>query len=277
MKTVLKYPGSKWRIAKWIISYFPAGYEKMTYLEPFFGSGAVFFNKNRSAIETINDLDGNVVNLFKVIRESPEELARLIKFTPWSREEYRNSYEMTGDSLEDARRFMVRMWQAMGAKSSGKTGWRNNIQDLNGNVHQWATKLPENIIKASCRLRHTNKHQVNIECQPALQLLQRYARPYVFIYADPPYVRSTKSSRIYKCEMTDQDHIELLEILKKHPGPVMISGYESEIYNSILKGWHIAQKVAQVESGQKRKEVLWMNFEPTYKQLRILANAECVG
>ena len=84
MSTVLKYPGSKWSTAQWIISNFPPRYEKMTYLEPFFGSGAIFFNKNRSSVETINDLDSGVVNLFKVIREHPEELARLVDFTPWS-------------------------------------------------------------------------------------------------------------------------------------------------------------------------------------------------
>ena len=94
----------------------------MTYLEPFFGSGAVFFNKKRSLIETINDLDGNVVNLFKQIRDNPEALARAIEYTPWSREEYSLSYRKTGDDSEDARRFLVRMWQAIGAKSSDITG-----------------------------------------------------------------------------------------------------------------------------------------------------------
>ena len=89
MKTVLKYAGSKWSSTRWIISHFPEGYEKMTYLEPYFGSGAVFFNKNRSSIETINDIDARVVNLFKQIRERPEELARLIEFTPWARDEYK--------------------------------------------------------------------------------------------------------------------------------------------------------------------------------------------
>lgn len=265
MKTVLKYPGSKWSMTDWIISNFPVGYEKMTYLEPFFGSGAVFFNKKRS----INDLDGNVVNLFKVIRDSPEELARLIEFTPWSREEYRNSYEMTGNSLEDARKFLVRMWQAIGSKTSDITGWRNNIQDLNGNVDQWSTKLPKRIIDATYRLRHVNSHQVNIENQSAKQLLERYARPYVFIYLDPPYVINTRSGRIYKYEMTDKDHKELLEIIKQHPGPVLLSGYDNEIYNKILEGWHKEYKRANCEGGQKRTEVLWMNYDPPVEQISI--------
>lgn len=271
IKTVLKYPGSKWSTAEWIISYFPEGYEKMTYLEPFFGSGAIFFNKKRSVIETINDLDGNVVNLFKVIRDCPEELARMIEFTPWSRQEYKSSYEMIGESLEDARRFLVRMWQAIGSKTSDITGWRNNIQDLNGNVDQWATKLPARLIETSKRFKHVPSHQVNIENQAATQLLERYARSYVFIYADPPYVRSTRSGRIYAHEMTDQDHTQLLELLQKHPGPVMISGYESELYSNLLEGWHTEKRQARCEGGQQRQEVLWMNYEPVGKQISLIS------
>lgn len=109
MKPVVKYPGSKWRMAKWIIEHFPSNYRNMTYLEPFFGSGSIFFNKDRSRIETINDLDSNVYNLFKVVREHPNELAQQISMTPWSREEYMNSYDEVDDQLERARRFIVRM------------------------------------------------------------------------------------------------------------------------------------------------------------------------
>lgn len=105
MGAILKYPGSKWRIAKWIISHFPEGYQNMTYLEPFFGAGSVFFTKERSRIETINDLDDNVVNLFKVVRDRPEELAYKISMTPWGRKEYLDSYISTDDESEKARRF----------------------------------------------------------------------------------------------------------------------------------------------------------------------------
>ncbi len=252
----------------WIISNFPPGYEKMTYVEPFGGSLAVFFNKKRSVIETVNDLDSRVINLFKVLREQPEELARLIKLTPWSRQEYKQSYEMTSDPLEDARRFMVRMWQAIGSKTSDITGWRNNIQDLNGNVNQWSTRLPDRLIEVSSRLMHTKDNQVNIENQDAFKLMERYARSYVFIYADPPYVKSTRSNRLYKYEMTDdQQHIELLDILKKHPGPVLLSGYDNQIYNDLLDGWHKEYYSAKCEGGRSRTEVLWMNYQPDNRQL----------
>lgn len=267
LNTVLKYPGSKWSTAGWIISNFPSGYEKMTYLEPFFGSGAVFFNKKRSLVETINDLDGNVVNLFKQIRDNPEALARAVEYTPWAREEYSLSYEKTGDDLEDARRFLVRMWQAIGAKSSDITGWRSNIKSINGNVTQWSTVLPKNIVCFSDRLKHSNNRLVQIENQPATKLIQRYARKNVFIYADPPYVLSTRSKRIYACEMKDADHIELLQLLLRHPGSVMISGYMNDIYADMLKAWETQTRIANCESGLKREEVIWMNFEPAVKQI----------
>ena len=262
MQTVLKYPGSKWSTANWLIGNFPPGYERMTYLEPYFGSGAAFFNKHRSSIETINDLDSNVVNLFRVIRERPEELARLIDFTPWSREEYRQSYATTGDTLEDARRFLVRMWQAIGAKSSDITGWRSNIKTVNGNCPQWSTQLPKNIIKTSRRLQHFGNCLVQIENQPAPQLIERYQRKNVFIYCDPPYPLSTRSGRIYACEMKDADHVELLELLRKHPGKAMVSGYENEIYNDLLEGWHKETRSANCEGGVRRQEVIWMNYKP---------------
>jgi len=256
-------------MADWIISNFPDGYERMTYLEPFFGSGAVFFNKKRSLVETINDLDGSVINLFKQIRDNPEALARAVEYTPWHRAEYSLSYSKTGDDLEDARRFLVRMWQAIGAKSSDITGWRSNIKSVNGNVAQWATVLPENIIKISSRLKHTNNKLVQIENRPAVDLIERYARENVFIYADPPYVLSTRSKRIYACEMKDADHVALLQFLKKHPGPVMISGYMNEIYHKSLKDWRAKSRTANCEGGLKREEVIWMNYEPPIEQLSI--------
>ena len=103
MRAVFRYPGSKWSIAQWIIAHFPADYEKLVYLEPFAGSGAVFFNKKPGVVETINDMDGEVVNLFRVLRDQPEDLKRLLELTPYSREEYDTAFEPCDDPLEKAR------------------------------------------------------------------------------------------------------------------------------------------------------------------------------
>lgn len=140
MRAIFRYPGSKWSIAQWIISHFPEGYEKMVYLEPFAGSGAVFFNKKPGAVETINDLDSDIVNLFRILREKPEELKRVLELTPYSREEYDLSFQPCDDPLEKARRYMVKTTQAIGAKLSGqqKCGWRNHKQmKIGGTACKW--------------------------------------------------------------------------------------------------------------------------------------------
>jgi DNA adenine methylase len=242
-------------MADWIIKHMP---EHTTYLEPFFGSGAVFFNKSRSPLETVNDLDGDVVNLFKVIRDRPEELAHLVRLTPYAREEYYFSYEETDDELEQARRFFVRCWMARGARSSGKskTGWRHVI-DINARSSSPAVewmRLPKKILAVVDRLQG-----VQIENQPALKLIERYMFPNVLIYADPPYVLSTRRGPAYRHEMTDDDHEELLNALDAHPGPVLLSGYANTLYDERLKHWRRETKVVLAEAGKKRTEVLWIN------------------
>jgi DNA adenine methylase len=271
MNNILKYPGSKWNIAEWIISNFPAGYEKMNYLEPFFGSGAVFFTKRRSQIETINDIDDNVVNLFQVARDHPEELARAVYFTPWARSEYKKSYEDGEfEGVEKARRFLVRMWQAIGAKSSTTTGWRKNVKGVNGNVPQFSISLPENILAVCDRLKHASGSMiVQIECKDAFELIERHNTADMLIYADPPYVRSTRSGNIYKHEFLDDDHRRLLSLLMEHKGYVVLSGYACYLYDNALAGWRRYEKVSQTEAANKAVEVLWLNYEPPQEQMML--------
>ncbi|MBY9081025.1 DNA adenine methylase [Paenibacillus sp. HN-1] len=248
---ILHYPGSKWSMADWILSHMPP---HTTYLEPYFGSGAVLFNKERSVLETVNDLDGEVSNLFEIIRDRPDDLARLIHWTPYARAEYYRGYETEGTDLERARRFLVRCWMARGGKTSDRTGWRHII-DLNAPhpAKDWQL-LPDKIMTVTDRLRG-----VQVENQPAIQLIVRYKRPEVLIYADPPYILSTRNNRMYKCEMKDKDHEELLAVLLEHPGPVILSGYAHPMYDDRLKHWRRETKVVKAEAGRSRTEVLWIN------------------
>lgn len=264
MKAVVKYPGSKWRIADWIISHFPPHH---SYLEPFFGSGAVLFNKPRSDIETVNDLDGNVVNLFEWIRKDPERLAREIYWIPYARKTYENAYaEMPEDSLEQAVNFYIKLNMGHGFRTNGeRVGWK---QDIQGREKAYASRdwvnLPEKIIKAAERLRG-----VQIENKPAVELIQRFNYPNVLIYNDPPYVLSTRHGKQYKCEMNDKEHNELLDVLIAHKGPVIISGYESDLYNERLKKWRKEEIISNTQTGAKKKEIIWMNFEQEFMQMRI--------
>lgn len=252
MQPILKYPGAKWRLAKWIIEQMP---EHKVYLEPFFGSGAVLFNKEPVGIETINDIDGRVVNLFRVIRNRPDELGWLIEYTPWARDEYLASYAETGDELEDARRFLVRCWQAFATRTGYKTGWRHSAQGHCSNMPEQWSRVPDRIDAVARRLKH-----VQIENMDATKLIKKHSHPNVLIYADPPYILDTRGKGIYKCEMSDDDHMRLLNALLEHQGPVLLSGYDNPLYREMLKDWRTKSKNTQVERGQVGKEILWLNF-----------------
>ncbi len=253
MQTLLKFPGSKWRIADWIISHFP---EHKIYCEPFFGSGAVFFNKTPVYSETINDIDGDIVNLFKICREYPEELATLINLTPFSRTEFINCNLRTDNPLEQARRTIVRYHQSFGTSNSSKSSWRN-VQKYGGPrcATMW-NYLPDAVITVAERLKNTQ-----IECIDAIELIKRYNDENTLIYLDPPYLPDLRKKNIYKCEMDADKHIELLKTIKKSKSKIAISGYDNELYNELLVGWQTDQKDTIAQMGLPRTEKLWMNYD----------------
>lgn len=259
MNAVIKYPGAKWSVADWIISFFPPHH---SYLEPFFGSGGVFFTKGRSNIETINDLDGEVVNLFSWIRNDPERLANEIYWIPYARDVYDKAFadrETETDSLRRAVNFAIRLMMGYGFRTSGeKVGWKRDIQGREAAyaARQWCDR-PQVIMEAAERLRG-----VQIENRNAIELIQNFNHEKVLVYCDPPYVLSTRRGKQYRCEMTDDDHLQLLDVLKKHKGPVLISGYSSPMYEAELSEWHRETTMATDQLSQVKKEVLWMNFEP---------------
>jgi DNA adenine methylase len=233
----------------------PLSARHVHYAEPYFGSGGVFFNKQSSAHEVINDLDGRVMQLCRVVRTRGLELARAIKLTPYARAEYYESYSATGDELEDARRFMVRCWMAHGFKPYCRTGWRHNgSKSLQPITTLW-NDLPARIEAVIDRLKNAE-----IESVPALAIVERYKTADTLLYLDPPYVLSTRRHKnLYAHEMTDADHMTLLDAIDEHPGPVVLSGYHSQLYDERLAHWHTREKTVSAEKGQSRTEVLWLN------------------
>ena len=252
MKAILKYPGAKNRIADWICSYMP---QHDVYLEPFAGSLAVFFNKERCHIETVNDVDDEIVNFFMVLRDYPELLKRIIIMTPYSRSEYEQAFRKTDNEIERARRFCVRCWMGFGCGNLYRNGFKSGQQKKSPNPARAWTLLPEVMTQAAERLKG-----VQIENLPALELLKRYDTPDVFIYADPPYLHGTRKNYLYKHEMEDAGHVELLEALLNHHGKVMLSCYDNDLYNNMLAGWRKESIKTQAEGGLKRTETLWMNY-----------------
>ncbi len=253
MKTILKYPGSKWRIADWILSFFP---KHKVYCEIFFGSGALFFKKKPSYIETINDIDGDIVNLFRVCREHPDELAALINLTPFSREEFIICNEHTDDPIERARRTLVRYHQSFGTSNCSKNSWRN-VQTYGGPrcATMW-NYLPQAITDCCERLK-----QAQIENIDGIELIKRYDDSKTLIYCDPPYLPHLRKSNMYRYEMNREKHIEMLNALKQTKSMVILSGYNDELYNDALSGWNTAEKKTTAQMGKHRVEKLWMNFD----------------
>lgn len=274
MNPILKYPGAKWRLADWILSYMPP---HEGYLEPFFGSGAVFFNKKPSRIETINDVDGAVVRFFRTCREKPDELAYAVSLTPWSRLEFLESdfRDGAGDDVEVARQFLVRCWMTFGARTRCKTGWRHTTGGkLNGgpdNPKLWR-RLPDIIQQVSNRLMNAQ-----IQNKTALDLVKEYSGPDLLIYADPPYMMDTRTLNgdQYRYEMTDQDHQNLLVALKETDAMVLLSGYDCELYRDMLTGWRVESVSTTAERGAIRTECLWINPAAQERQRQIRMDVWC--
>lgn len=252
MKSVLKYPGAKWKIVDWIVKHMPP---HTSYLEPYFGSGAVFFNKAPSKLETINDINGQVVNLFRVLRERPDELTRAVELTPWAREEYYTSCILSEDPLESARRFLARCWMSFGGRIDERSGWRHEKRgEIRASTYHTWVNIPARIRLAAERLKNCQ-----IENRPALEVIRGHCYPGTLIYADPPYPHSTRGTRLYPYEMTDDDHLELLEALDAHPGPVLLSGYGCRLYDDHLNHWNRITQETRAEGGRLREEILWLN------------------
>lgn len=260
-RSVLKYPGSKWNLASWIISLIP---EHHAYVELFFGSGAVFFSKPPSNIETINDLDSNVYNLYKTLRDEPGTISRLVAATPFSREEYDNTFECDWSKcseIERLRMFLVQCWQGHGFRTNGyKVGWKNDVvgREQMYAAYNWY-RLPQWLMDCTDRLK-----QVQVENQDYLMLMQRYDYENVFFYLDPPYLMETRAGKQYAHEFDDIDHAYMLNECIRTTAKVMVSGYESQLYDYVLceiGGFTKVSVPATAEYGLKRKEVVWMNYK----------------
>lgn len=258
---VMRYHGGKFRLAKWIMQFFP---EHDCYVEPFGGAASVLMQKPRSYAEVYNDLDGEIVNVFRVLRD-PEQSQRLIELcnlTPFSRDEFVLSYESTDDSVESARRVLYRSQSGFGtgAATGNTSGFRSDSKrKYSLSSHIWA-RYPDTISKFCERLQG-----VIIENRPAIDVIKAHDTPKTLFFIDPPYVLNTRQrngGKAYRHEMTDEDHIRLLEILNSVSGYVALTGYHHEIYSTELRDWQLHSKPARA-SGHRgtvpRMEQLWLN------------------
>lgn len=253
-RPALRYYGGKWNLAPWIISFFPP---HLNYVEPCGGAASVLLRKPRSPLETYNDLDGNVVNFFRVLRDNPDELIRRIRLTPWARAEYELSLQLCGDDTERARQFFVTMWMSIGQAPTCTEGQFRSVANPYGILEIGMRLQSDSLTKVTERLLG-----VQIENKTYDYILNRYDNVDALIYFDPPYVTDTRiQGKVYQFEWTDEDHEIAARHLYECQGYVIISGYACPLYTDLYErhGWQRHDKEAQTNSGGKRIESVWLS------------------
>lgn len=267
-RPILRWHGGKWRLAPWIISHFP---RHRTYVEPYGGAASVLMRKPSTYAEVYNDLDHEVVDLFRVLR-NPDHAARLqdlLRLTPFARHEFREAYEYSDDVVERCRRLIIRSFMGFGSnahasaeKGHRSTGFRaSSSRSGTTPAHDWAN-YPDAMQLMIARLS-----RVVIESRPAIEVMAHHDRVDTLHYVDPPYVHATRAQgnkydlgwRMYRYEMTDRDHMELLDFLRECEGMVVLSGYPSPLYDEQLGDWLRIECAAMADGARARTEVLWIN------------------
>lgn len=268
--------GGKYSHLSWLLPLLPPSFH---FCEPFGGSAAVLLNKEPSQVETYNDLDGEVVNFFEVLRSNKNTLIEKIALTPFSRKELvvACSKELHSDPIERARRFYVRARQVRTglAQTASEGRWATctgtSRGGMSGAVRRWLGGI-EKLEDIATRLL-----RVQIEGRPANDVIKFYDSKDTLFYCDPPYIHSTRGdSKAYSFEMKDDQHIALAEILNNVKGKVALSNYDCPLMDELYPSskWHkfVAPAMTIHSTKDKRSEVLWMNYDPiaTAKGLSLL-------
>ncbi|HCW3117107.1 DNA adenine methylase [Citrobacter amalonaticus] len=265
----IRYHGGKFRLAPWIIEQMP---DHVCYVEPFGGAAGVLLQKPRSYAEVYNDLDSEVVNLFRVLRdpELNQRLQEVCALTPYSRDEFRAAKEATDDPVERARRMVVRASMGFGTASGigGDSGFRHDSKRKYATPSHLWERYPETLAAVCQRLQG-----VIIENRDALAVMRSHDAETTLHYIDPPYMPETRSKghRYYLHEMTVECHEQLLAVSRTMTGMVMISGYDCEVYNDMLTDWKKTEKASRISAGRGtgiKTECLWINPAAQQKQER---------
>lgn len=261
---VTRYHGSKFKLAPWIISHLPP---HRVYVEPYGGGAGVLLRKPRVEAEIYNDIDDQINNVFRVLRD-PELSARLehqLVLTPYSRAEFNLSYEPSDDPVEQARRTILRGFMGMstrGTSGGHRTGFRYMDRGQVRAHRVWA-HYPERLAAICIRMAGVIIEQID-----ALELIRKIdAGPdakETLYYCDPPYVLATRQKgggwqRAYRYELSDTDHIALAELLHGVRGMVALSGYPSTLYDELYGDWDCVTRPHLADGGKPRTECLWLS------------------
>ncbi|MGB3289615.1 MAG: DNA adenine methylase [Burkholderiaceae bacterium] len=258
-RALLRYFGGKWAIAPWVLAHLPP---HRIYVEPFGGAASILLRKPRSKIEVYNDLDEEIVGIFRVVQDPAtcQALIRRLRRTPYARREFELAFQGSADPIIRAQRAIVRAYQSFHHESlfnSKKTTFADarHRTSSSSKAGEWKN-YPRSLVSVSRRL-----HGVVIECRAAQEVIRAQDTPDTLFFVDPPYMPATRSKSGYRHEMTTGAHIELLQQLRGVRGMVVIAGYPSDIYDEVLSGWTRVQRkhYAGGNGPQSRVEVLWIS------------------
>lgn len=257
-RPVMRYFGGKWRLAPWILQHFP---KHDVYVEPYGGGASVLMRKDRSRTEIYNDLDEEIVNVFRVLRNKRNAvyLEKALRLTLFSRSEFNLAYKKATTHIERARRTIVRSFMSHGGDGTTRkhrSGFRSKTFESNRDASKDWQNYFDAIPTFVERLQG-----VIVENNNALDVMTTNDSEKTLFYCDPPYPlgsRSSKEKHGYRHEMTNDDHVALIAHLNGLKGMVILSGYANEIYGS-MDGWHSVSCEALADGAVKRTEVLWLN------------------
>lgn len=255
-RPILRWHGGKWLLAPWIISHMPA---HRVYVEPFGGAASVLLRKPKAYAEIYNDLDDDVVNLFRVMRTpAAARLIAELRLTPFASTEFFAAYEKTTDTVERARRLVVRSFMGFGSNATHKkSGFRANSNRLGTTPARDWVNIPDALAKTVERLRG-----VIITNRDALEVMAAHDGPDTLHYVDPPYHFDTRTDAAadYAHEMTHDDHVKMLAFLRTLEGQVILSGYPIGLYDEALHDWQRVERKSMADGAKARTEVLWMRL-----------------
>ncbi len=247
---LLQYQGGKWRIAPWIIQHFP---KHKCYTESFGGGASVLLRKPPSRVEVYNDINNDIVNLFRVIREQPEELFRLIQLTPYSRSELALSEKRSLSKIENARRTLFCYRASVDPdRDNQETSFRHSCVSPKGPY--WRSFVENSLPQIIDRLR-----LVQIECRDAEWVIKTYDSEETLHYIDPPYDLNTRHSVTYRKEFSSLQMKSLAELLQQVKGFVLVSGYFSEFWDRLLSNFKRIEKTTTDRNNNHRIESLWLS------------------
>lgn len=264
LRPIVKLHGGKAYLSSWIIEHFPKNYAELKYLEPCCGAASVLFNKESANEEVISDIDKNLLSIFKAVRDEPQEFIDRLKKIKYCEASFEKALDKTEHKFDDyidqgVNEYVLRRMSRGGLKKA--FAWSDRMRGGQpGDVNAWATMIKHLPMLAE---RIKNVSILHCDFRKAVKMWNEEG---TLIYLDPPYLPETRTATsAYDFEMSEEDHLDLLNLVKDARAKIIVSGYPSPLYNKFFKGWRMSKKDMANHSAQGKKkarriEVLWMNY-----------------